>query len=96
MKETAIDGYAGKLIRKQCPFSEHKVNSEDLKIFETMGTPNNRNQKSLKAQRNKKEKEEPKEIDLSKYGENPDPAEMTSPEKRKYKEILFARSDIVL
>jgi hypothetical protein len=35
-------------------------------------------------------------VDLAKYGDNPDPNIMTSPEKRKYKEILFARSDEVL
>jgi hypothetical protein len=36
-----------------------------------------------------------RDIDLSKFGENPDPCLMDSPEKRKYSQIVFARSNAV-
>jgi len=35
-------------------------------------------------------------IDLSKYGDDPDPALMTSPEKRKYREVLYEKSREVI
>jgi hypothetical protein len=52
---------------------------------------------SSKARKQKKEAalKKEKEFDLSKFGENPDPCLMDSPEKRRFSEIVFARSNDV-
>lgn len=33
---------------------------------------------------------------MTKFGDNPDPTEMNSPEKKKYSKILFDRADVVM
>ncbi len=43
-----------------------------------------------------KQKEAEAEIDLTRFGDNPDPTEMNSPEKKKYSKILFDRSDVIM
>lgn len=44
----------------------------------------------------KDQTKEVKEIDLTRFGDNPNPAEMNSPEKRHYSKILFAKSNDVM